>query len=55
MGSKDASFRDLQNEYMVWYVPINYMEVMTKIKKKKKKKKKGGGELGWVGKSVKDF
>ena len=53
MGSKDAPFPDLQNEYMVWYVPMNYMEVMTKIRKlkKKKKKKKGGGWFGvgqWV-------
>ena len=54
MGSKDAPFPDLQNEYMVWYVPMNYMEVMTKIrkfKKKKKKKKRGGGWFGvgqWV-------
>ena len=56
MGSKDAPFPDLQNEYMVWYVPMNYMEVMTKIrklKKKKKKKKKGGGVV-W-GRSVSDF
>ena len=43
MGS-DAPFPDLQFEYMVWYVPMNYMEVMKfyKISNKKKKKKIGG-------------
>ena len=54
-GSKDAPFSDLQNEYMVWYVPMNYMEVMTnitKFPKMKKKKKKGGGVCG---RSVRDF
>ena len=55
MGSKDAPFPDLQNEYMVCYVPMNYMEVMTKIRKlKKKKKKKKGGGVVW-GRSVSDF
>ena len=50
IGLKDAPFQDEQNEYIVEYVAINYMEVMTIFKKKGgmlKKKKKGGGV--WVG------
>ena len=46
IGPKDAPFQDVQNEYMVQYVAMNYMEVMTILKKRGDVKKKRGG---WVG------
>ena len=42
IGPKDAPFQDVQNEYMVQYVAMNYMEVMTILKKGGMLKKKGG-------------
>ena len=50
IGLKDAPFQDEQNEYIVEYVAINYMEVMTIFKKKggMLKKKKKGGVFGLV-------